>query len=768
MEWVALIAWLAVLAALWALAVPPTAWLLPEQDHVALALPVALAAVGVVGHLVGHLRFGAVAALAGGGVLAVAAGVTYGRLDLDRRVTAEAVAVFLAAFALALAIRIAEPAAGPLPHWIGEKFLDMGLLASLDRSATLPPADHWFAGEPVRYYYGGHMLTALLAAASGTTPALAYNLGLATFYATLVTTAWGVAGSAAALVGAPRRSGAALGAFFVGVAANLETTIRVLLWLVPDGPARWVASGLGLDPAIADWAPGDFSYFDASRVIPVDPTAEDPFYAATEFPLFAWLNGDLHAHMLSQPFTLLVLGLVAAYWASPPEARSRRRLLVLVAIPPVAGLLSLVNLWSFPTAGGIVAVALALSPHDPLDLLPEAAREGALAEVPPGLPKAALDAAIGAVTGAVVLALGVVWSLPFWAGPLLGGPGSIVALWEHQTALGPFLIVVGAFLAVIALALWRWLRVSVADPVLPAAVAVVAVAGFALLGMPVVGVALVAIALPWWLLRFAGRPSTPWPTADSPSLGFVAVPIAGGAGLVLLVEFLTLEGERFNVIFKPYVHVWLLWSVAAGASLAALADGWPADDRATRRALARSGRVLMAVVVLATAVYAGFALVGHLGEPSPVYEEAGPTLDATAYLEVHYPDEAAAIRWLDDRSGQSTILTAAPAGYWWRPDRGEGAAAPASLTGHPTVLGWHHERQYRGTEAYDRRLEHVSELYTGSADRQQELLERYDVDYVYVGPAERNRYPGLTIQHHPTLDQVFDGGDVRIYAVDLE
>jgi uncharacterized membrane protein len=242
---------------------------------------------------------------------------------------------------------------------------------------------------------------------------------------------------------------------------------------------------------------------------------------------------------------------------------------------------------------------------------------------------------------------------------------------------------------------------------------------------------------------------------------FDAVLVVAGAGIVLLVELVTIEGERFNVVFKAYAQVWLLWAVAAGAALAHLIDVRSATDRLPDGTGRRAAAGLTLVLVLSTGSYAALALPAHAGDPGPGVEADGPTLDATAYVEDRYPAEAAAIRWLERRDGRPTIVTAAPGGYRWRSADGEGASAPASLTGLPTVLGWFHEEQYRGAAPYDRRLARVGTIYEGPTDRGRALLDRYGVQYVYVGPAERARYdvslPDLPVAHR--------SGDVTIYRV---
>jgi len=756
--------WLVVSLLLGSLALPAASWLFPDLEAPALAFPLALATVGVVGHLVGHVAFGWPAAVAGVSVLAGGSYATAGRADPDWRRFAEATAVFVPAFLLAVGIRAVDPAAAPLPLSVGEKFLDFGLVRALERAPALPPEDMWFAGEPVRYYYGGHMLTVLLGTLTDTGGRFAYNLGLAAFYATLVTGAYGLAGSVAAPYDVPRRLAAALGAFFVGVAGNLETAARVVVWLVPDGPAGLLAGALGLGDA-AGWSPGDFWYFDASRVIPVDPTAEDPFVAATEFPLFSWLNGDLHAHMMSQPFTLLAAALLLAYWRA--EDPRRRLILLCGAVPPVAGLVGLVNVWSFPTVGGLVLLAVLFAPGDPADLLRAVGASGLAARLGPRAGRVTEELrrlGFAAAAAATVLALGVLWTLPFWTVVIPGGPGKEVALWGAWSPAGGLLLVHGAFLAAFAPYLARPLGVETGRPWLVWTVGLGAVAVAALLGAPALGLVVPLLAGGWWLLR----------ARTDADAGFELVLVLAGAGIVLLVELLTVEGERFNIIFKAYSHVWLLWAVAAGVALARLVDGWPAAALGIDRPRWRTtGRALAAVLLVSTALYAGFALPAHVDEGSATAGTYGPTLDATAYVEaegveprygVDYRPEAPAIRWLEGREGRPTIVTAAPGGYWWRPAEGDGSSAPASLTGVPTVLGWFHERQYRGSDAYRQRLGHVETIYAGQPADQRELLARYDVQYVYVGPAERATYE-VTVDNLEAVEPAREWDHVTVYEV---
>jgi YYY domain-containing protein len=759
MEFGLVAVWLGGFLLLGTIARPAAARLLPGVDHEAFAIPLALAVIGVVAHLVGHLAFGLAAGLAGVAAILLASAAVWSEVDLDHRRFIEAGLVFAAAFLLMVWVRSVTPAAAPLPVAIGEKMLDFGLLQSLLRTPQLPPEDMWFAGRPVRYHYGGHMLTAVLATLAGTAGRFAYNLALAGFYATLVVAAYGLAGSIAAPYEISRRSAALFGAFFVGLAGNLKTPVRVLLWLLPEGTATGLAGALGYEAAVVRWRPSEFYYFDASRVFQIDPTDPNSFMAATEFPLFAWLNGDLHAHMMSQPFMLLAAALLLAYWRAARQPR-RQLLILFGAIPPLVGFIAVLNIWSFPTALGLVVLGVAFAPGDPL------ARVGILTSVDERLRSqfdtAATRAAreIGDIATGVAVAIAVgaisgLWALPYWADVVLGGPAMGLTIWDPWAPFAGFVGVHGAFLAAFGLYL---LGATVLLSQEPQTAWIVGLLGFGiagLFGVHVLGLVVLLGLAAWWLLRRQAEPGYEW------------LLVLAGAGLVFLVELVTVEGERFNTVFKYYAHVWLFWSIAGGIALARLDAGWPASTTEIELPHWQTiGRVSAVGIVVITAVYAGFALPAHADSPGPAVEADGDTLDATAYVSVSFPREAPAIRWLADRPGRPVIVTAAPGGYWWRPDQGDGSAAPASLTGLPTVLGWFHERQYRGPEEYNQRIEDVRTIYTGAPDRQRQLLGQYGVRYVYVGPAERASYGDITVGELEAVTVSREWPAVTIYRVE--
>ena len=92
-------------------------------------------------------------------------------------------------------------------------------------------------------------------------------------------------------------------------------------------------------------------------------------------------------------------------------------------------------------------------------------------------------------------------------------------------------------------------------------------------------------------------------------------------------------------------------------------------------------------------------------------------------------------------------------------------------TGIPTLLGWGgHELQWRGN--YDepgKREPVISEIYTSlDMAHTRELLNQYDIDYVYVGQLERDKFrigqQVLTKFDH-LLQRVYESPNVIIYGM---
>jgi uncharacterized membrane protein len=89
------------------------------------------------------------------------------------------------------------------------------------------------------------------------------------------------------------------------------------------------------------------------------------------------------------------------------------------------------------------------------------------------------------------------------------------------------------------------------------------------------------------------------------------------------------------------------------------------------------------------------------------------------------------------------------------------------FTGAATVVGWDHQEGYRGEAAFDRRATAIDALYTGPMANATAILDRYGVEYIYVGPTERENYENINdFEELPGVDEAFSNDAVTIYAVD--
>ena len=718
MEWFAVATWMLVTTAAFIVG-RPLADNLCDGDRwlrAGLAIPLSLVVVALTAYLLGLVWFGRPTAwVAAATPIALAGGLVRWRgYPSLERADVTVIMVFVLAAGLMIGVRGADPAIVPSG---GEKFLDYGLLRSLIRAETLPPMDPWFAGEPVRYYYGGQLGIATISLLGGSDPAVAYNLGIILTYATVVATA---AAIGASLSGRPTVS--AIGsALAVGVASNPMPGVRILVGLLPPpvqsavvGP---LAASTQYDAEVLTAGVDVFFYWWASRVIPG---------TITEFPLFAFRNGDLHAHMLGMPTVLAALGLALALVRTGATQRWRRWALIGV-MGVLAGWQAVQNTWDVPIIIGLVGLASLLG----------ALRRGAVGVAP-------LRVAIGA--GLIAAVVAIATAAPFVQTAVVGGPTRSIALVPPAMRSPPLAMlgVYGGFLGLLSAAVVRRPRSRRSW----GAVAVVVTGLVVLVGMGraslVVPLGAIIGAMLWWRLH-PGHPGVPMLLIAAGTL--MAVP-----EIVYLREFAA--PGRFNTAFKIGAQVWLLLAVAVGPMLA----------RALHRPHPQLVAAVVVVIGVSMLVYAPLT-VGDL------LHGAGPmTLDGTAYLQDSAPGIAPAVAWLDQQSGQPTIVEA-PGTRWYPEGSDSRTRVPyslesnpaASLTGLPTLAGWSHEVGYRGVEPYRSRVRAVDTIYTGSPEERARLLERYDVEYIWVGPAERARY-GDQLTIGDDRPRQYAAGEVVIYA----
>ena len=127
-----------------------------------------------------------------------------------------------------------------------------------------------------------------------------------------------------------------------------------------------------------------------------------------------------------------------------------------------------------------------------------------------------------------------------------------------------------------------------------------------------------------------------------------------------------------------------------------------------------------------------------------------------------------AIRWLQaEVPGSPVVLEAATPEYRW-------GGRVSIYTGLPSVVGWkwHQEQQRWGyREAVGERIRDVESIYGGpDAAAALSLMQKYGVEYVYLGQLERLYYPEAGLakferELSPHLEPVFRSDQVTIYRL---
>jgi uncharacterized membrane protein len=233
-----------------------------------------------------------------------------------------------------------------------------------------------------------------------------------------------------------------------------------------------------------------------------------------------------------------------------------------------------------------------------------------------------------------------------------------------------------------------------------------------------------------------------------------------------------------NTVFKFYMHIWVVYALAASFAAWYLLDVFWRP----RRFSSISKIVAPAVGAISLALLLGAALIYPvMATPVRVddrFNGLPPTLDGMAYMNTAvYQDENGpivlsydeqGIEWMRQNvQGTPTIVEGRTPLYRW-------GGRFSIYTGLPTVLGWDwHETQQRGALSFlvGERATDVEAFYSDSNVQQAlDFLHRYDVRYVIVGQVEELYYPKQGLAKFQTgldgaLEVAYSNPGLVIYRV---
>jgi YYY domain-containing protein len=739
----------------------------------------------------------------------------------------------LAFFLIFLFVRLGNP---DLWHpWKGgEKPMDFSYFNAILKSTTFPPYDPWYAGGYLNYYYWGFVFVGVLVKWLGIIPSFAYNLIIPTLFSMVTMGAFSIGynlshprnqedeppgiseevQTSPISLWRPYVIGLA-SAFGLSVLGNLGTLRMIAkgweglgvpggltentgfftrLMGLPVGLYQSLFKGAEMSYSLGDW------YWIPSRAIPA-PGDVEPI---TEFPIFTFLYGDLHAHMIALAIAMLALTWVVAVlmgkarWSSVGAGATSILMggLAIGALYPT----NLSDIYTYLPIG-MVVFGYAIFRYA------DVGRFSWLPHVSLMIKRIIL-AGLGMLLLAV-LSYGLYLPYRLWYAQgystIIPWFGTHTPFWSYLTHWGLFLFVIvswmvwetrewmantplsslrklekfaGLFMLVFIILFLICLLLSIKIP---------GIENISLLSkLPLGrGASLVWVILP--LATWAGvllmRPGMP----DVKRL--VLFWVGTGLLITLMVEVVVVQGDvgRMNTVFKFYLHSWVLFALSAAAAL-----GWLLEPvRHWLPGWSISWRVAFSFLIFSAAL---FTLYGSMAKIKDRWVPTAPhTLDGMAYMPYatyneDYPNvsestppgqrsvkmdlsqDYRAIRWMQETIQGSPVIVEANSRnlYRWY-------SRYTINTGLPGVVGWDwHQKQQRAVNPSDwvtKRINDIDQFYTTvDTDTTKQFLNLYGVKYIVVGQLEQVTYPGPGLDKFPAFtgilwNEVYRDGNTVVYEV---
>ena len=222
--------------------------------------------------------------------------------------------IFLTFFALWALVRAYDPR---VDHT--EEPMDLMFMNSIWASATFPPQDAWLGGYAISYYYFGYWLLTTVGRLAGQPPEIAYTLGQASWYGLLWIGCFGMGYNLLAQRDGKGGLRATLSGLLAGtMVAAVGNLQSILEWLHASG---YNITGLAQRFGVRGFPEGvpqtglwyismDWWWWRPSRVISDRWLNGDHMEVIDEFPIFSYVLGDNHPHMLAMPFVILLIALL--------------------------------------------------------------------------------------------------------------------------------------------------------------------------------------------------------------------------------------------------------------------------------------------------------------------------------------------------------------------------------------------------------------------------------------------------------------------------
>lgn len=612
-----------------------------------------------------------------------------------------------------------------------EKFMDYGFMTSMMRAEYLPPADPWYAGETINYYYGGQYLAVFLTKITGVPVGEACNLMRALIAGFAFVMPFSIVYQLVdRLQIHKRKSVSTKWCCFGGILAGLALSFC--------GNMHYVIYAL-IVPMIEKFTGtqiNDYYYPNSTRYIGHNPVVEGD-NTIHEFPSYSFVVGDLHAHMVNIMFVLVVVG-VALAWALKMEKRKSELKLKEALLQPevlligfLTGMFRWTNFWDFPiyfVVGGSVVffMNIRLYKHSIKEFL------------------------VTTIGQAVeVLVVGTIACLPFTMD--FDKIASNIKLAHTHSAFYQLVILWGLPAVIVITFLVRCVRCylngckeqsrfngqrakknqntqnnskkpnSKAQDIKTQNAKNSNVESKQMTESELAGQK--KPSLVGFFVQISAEDL------------FIFLMGLCALGLILMPEVLYVEdiyttAPRANTMFKLTYQAYMLFAICMGY---VLTKGLMLGKKAVY-----SASWVGFICLVMTAGFGFNAINSQYGDITDASGMKG--MDASIYVFESFESDYEAINWMNENiSGQPVILEANGDSY-------SGYERVSVATGLPTVMGWYvHEWLWRNdTAAQNVRSADIKTIYTSSDKKEvEELIEKYNISYIYIGNLEREKFPEL-------------------------
>lgn len=581
-----------------------------------------------------------------------------------------------------------------------EKFMDFGFMKIMERSDYMPPQDLWLSGVDLNYYYVGQFVCTFVSKLSGIGVEYGYNLALMTIASLAVALVYSLVRNCFGELTFEKIKNNRIPSIIAGLISAVAVVFAGNVHYIIYGLLKpWLQEFTGVE-VTSYWFP------DATRYIGYNPDVPDK--TIHEFPCYSFVLGDLHAHVINIIFVLTVLGILFAWLLYRKDLIKNNKeysLVQEVFMPHILvigffiGFFHTTNFWDYPiyfvVSGAVILFSnIVLCKLDKNTWI------------------------MTAIQGVLVFALGTIVCLPFTLS--FNQISTEIKFCDKHTPLYQLAILWGLqFLVVVVYIVNMIFRNGKAGMYKKTKNSNIVVGFFDAMKSSD-------------LFMFI--------------LGLCAIGLTFMPEVIYVKDIYEGDYSRANTMFKLTYQAYIMYGIVIGYALTKMVIHG--------KGILKRLCILGFAVWIGTVCYFGKASTSWFGEYGNVETYKG--LDATAFMETECMADELGTQWLNENvEGVEVVLEANGDSYTFY-------NRVSVITGLPTLMGWHtHEWLWQSDGSgefpaiVDERKADVNTLFTTTdANVAQELIEKYDISYIYIGKCEYEKFPTMNVDFLKSLGEV--------------